>query len=90
MEAPKYWREQPARYRLEGSNCQACGIKHFPERPICPDCGTNRETGKKEVKIERVSGDIYAAQVIGQAQAPTEQVPNSQMTLEQTELVPVS
>ena len=61
MEIPRYWRLQSARYRLEGSNCSDCGIKHFPERPVCPDCGAggpifNAKTGeqKGETIIEQI------------------------------------
>lgn len=39
MEIARHWRLQRIRYRLEGSNCQNCEIKHFPPRDVCPDCG---------------------------------------------------
>jgi len=38
MPSPRYWREVPARYRLEGVRCGRCGKVVFPARSICPDC----------------------------------------------------
>lgn len=43
--------KQPSRWcrlripllRLQGSNCQECGRKHFPERRMCPDCGHDNQ-----------------------------------------------
>jgi scaffold protein (connect acetoacetyl-CoA thiolase and HMG-CoA synthase) len=47
MPAPQYAREIPARYRLEGARCQACGKTTFPARRVCPECrGTNFEPQK--------------------------------------------
>ncbi len=34
----RYWREIPQRYRLEANTCEACRIKFFPPRLICPQC----------------------------------------------------
>jgi hypothetical protein len=38
MPSPRYWREVPARYRLEASRCTACGKVIYPARDVCPDC----------------------------------------------------
>jgi uncharacterized OB-fold protein len=38
MPSPRYWREVPARYRLEGVRCAGCGKVVFPARAVCPDC----------------------------------------------------
>jgi len=38
MPAPKYWREIPQRYRLEGAKCKGCGQVYFPPRLICSSC----------------------------------------------------
>jgi hypothetical protein len=38
MPSPRYWREVPARYRLEGARCSGCGKVVFPSRPVCPEC----------------------------------------------------
>ena len=35
---PRYWREIPQRYRLEANKCEACDIKFFPPRLLCPQC----------------------------------------------------
>lgn len=39
MPSPRYWREVPARYRLEASRCGRCGKVSFPARTVCPHCG---------------------------------------------------
>jgi hypothetical protein len=36
--SPRYWREIPQRYRLEGGRCTTCGKIHYPPRLICPEC----------------------------------------------------
>jgi uncharacterized OB-fold protein len=38
MPSPRYWREIPARYRLEASKCGGCGKVVYPPRPVCPAC----------------------------------------------------
>ena len=38
MPSPRYLREIPARYRLEGSRCRSCGKVVYPARKICPGC----------------------------------------------------
>jgi hypothetical protein len=38
MPSPRYAREIPRRYRLEGAKCTACGKVSFPPRLICPEC----------------------------------------------------
>lgn len=35
----KYWREIPQRYRYEANICAKCGVKYFPPRLICRECG---------------------------------------------------
>ena len=30
MPSPRYWREIPARYRLEGARCKSCGKVDYP------------------------------------------------------------
>ncbi len=42
MTVPRFWREQPQRYRLVGTECPGCQTVHFPPRPVCPKC--RRET----------------------------------------------
>jgi uncharacterized OB-fold protein len=44
MPSPRYWREIPARYRLEAARCRGCGKVVFPARHMCPACrGTDWE-----------------------------------------------
>jgi len=38
MPSPRYWREMPARYRLEGVRCRTCGKVIYPSRRVCPAC----------------------------------------------------
>lgn len=38
MPSPRYWREIPARYRLEAGRCKGCGKVVYPARRICPSC----------------------------------------------------
>jgi len=44
MPSPRYRREMPQRYRLEGAQCKKCGKISFPPRLICAACGS-REFG---------------------------------------------
>lgn len=45
MPSPRYWREVPSRFRLEGSRCKSCGAVTYPSRRICRKCGkTELET----------------------------------------------
>jgi uncharacterized OB-fold protein len=38
MPSPRYWREIPTRYRLEGRRCRRCDNVIYPARRICPTC----------------------------------------------------
>jgi uncharacterized OB-fold protein len=38
MPSPRYWREVPARFRLEASRCRSCGKVAYPARTVCPSC----------------------------------------------------
>jgi len=38
MPSPRYWREMPGRYRLEGARCKGCGQVVTPARRVCPEC----------------------------------------------------
>jgi uncharacterized OB-fold protein len=41
----KSWREFPQRYRLEASQCTACGRIHYPPRVVCLECGATTFNG---------------------------------------------
>lgn len=43
MEIPRFWRNQAARYKLQGEICPE-GHKIFPPRDICPNCGKETKT----------------------------------------------
>lgn len=38
MPSPRYHREIPARYRLEGGRCTGCGSISYPARRVCSSC----------------------------------------------------
>jgi uncharacterized OB-fold protein len=38
MPSPRYWREVPARFRLEAGRCTGCGKVAYPARRVCPSC----------------------------------------------------
>jgi len=38
MPSPRYWREVPARLRLEAGRCTSCGKIEYPQRTVCPGC----------------------------------------------------
>ncbi|MGQ4834068.1 MAG: Zn-ribbon domain-containing OB-fold protein [Candidatus Asgardarchaeia archaeon] len=38
MSVPKYWREIPYHFRLEGGKCRDCGKAFVPYRQVCPYC----------------------------------------------------
>lgn len=40
-------REYPARYRLEGARCLACGEIVYPRRLVCPACGHRELAGHR-------------------------------------------
>ena len=49
MSVPRYWRNEVPRYRLVGEECNKCGNKYFPSRPVC-SCGS---TEFKEYKLSQ-------------------------------------
>ena len=38
MPSPRYWREVPARFRLEAARCRKCGRVSYPAALRCPEC----------------------------------------------------
>jgi len=50
MQVPRHWREIPQRYRLEAGKCKECNNISFPERIICPECGST------DIEIVKLSG----------------------------------
>lgn len=65
MTVPRFWREQPQRYRLIGSECGVCGAIHFPPRLVCPKC--RRESVGKLVPRQLAGrGTILAHTVVHQ------------------------
>lgn len=65
MTVPRFWREQPQRYRLLGSECGVCGSIHFPPRSVCPKC--RRESiGRITQRQLSGRGSILTATVVHQ------------------------
>ena len=62
MSVPRYWRNEVPRYRLQGKECNACGAKFFPAKPVCK-CGS---TDFKDYKLSE-RGEIITWTVIGSA-----------------------
>jgi uncharacterized OB-fold protein len=70
MISPRYHREIPQRYRLEGGKCKGCGNISFPPRLVCPECGKNefeqvvlKDEGKLlTFTIIRVGSDKFSLQ----------------------------
>ncbi|NIQ57295.1 MAG: transcriptional regulator [Gammaproteobacteria bacterium] len=60
MPSPRYWREIPNRYRLEGSRCRECGKTVFPARRICPLC---RGDAMEPLRLSR-RGTVVTSTVI--------------------------
>ncbi len=60
----KFWREQAARYNLEGTRCQNCGSFFFPPRAICPRC---RRKGRIVPYRFRGTGEVVTYTTVHQA-----------------------
>lgn len=60
MPSPRYWREVPARYRLEGSRCAGCDHVAYPARKVCPAC---RSTAMEPVQLTP-HGQVVTSTVI--------------------------
>lgn len=60
MSSPRYWREIPQRYRLEGARCSSCGMVWYPPRELCPAC---RSRHWEKVNLPR-TGRVVAHTVI--------------------------
>ena len=60
MPSPRYWREVPGRFRMEGGRCDKCGKVVLPLRRFCPDC---RSEALKPVSVSR-RGTVVTATVI--------------------------
>ena len=60
MPSPRYWREIPSRYRLEASECGACGKVSFPPRRVCPTC---RSGDLKRIRLSH-SGRVVTSTVV--------------------------
>jgi uncharacterized OB-fold protein len=59
MPSPRYWREIPARYRLEATKCPACGRVTYPPRSICPGCrGTTLERVELSCRAKVVTSTV--------------------------------
>ncbi len=60
MPSPRYWREVPNRYRLEGARCKDCGKVTFPGRGVCPVC---RSRNMEAIVLSR-SGKVVTSTVV--------------------------
>lgn len=53
MTVPRFWREIPQRYNLQGARCGACQGVYFPPREVCPAC---RRASIGKMEPMRLSG----------------------------------
>ena len=60
MPSPRYWREVPARLRLEGAACKGCKHVSYPARHVCPKCGGT----ESEMRKLSLSGKVVTSTVI--------------------------
>lgn len=60
MPSPRYWREIPARYRLEAARCKGCGEVVYPARRVCPAC---RGRDWEQARLSR-NGKVVTSTVI--------------------------
>jgi uncharacterized protein len=60
MPSPRYWREIPARYRLDAGRCTRCGHVSLPRRRVCPECASQEV---EPVRLAR-SGTVITSTVI--------------------------
>jgi uncharacterized OB-fold protein len=60
MPSPRYWREIPARYRLEGARCLKCEKVVYPRRRVCPAC---RGTAWEPLRLSR-RGKVVTSTVV--------------------------
>jgi uncharacterized OB-fold protein len=65
MTVPRFWREQPQRYRLLGSECQQCGRIYFPPRSVCPKC-RRESVGKMAQRQLSGRGSVLTHTVVHQ------------------------
>lgn len=62
MEISRNWRLRQQRYRLEGTECPACGHLAFPPRDICIKCGDDSPQPRRLIG----RGRIYSFTVLHQ------------------------
>ena len=82
MPSPRYWREIPARYRLEAAKCGGCGAVTYPARKVCPACRADRH---ETIELSR-KGKVVTSTVIHVAPADfTMQAPYAMALVETPE-----
>jgi scaffold protein (connect acetoacetyl-CoA thiolase and HMG-CoA synthase) len=65
MAVPRFWREQPQRYRLVGTECPKCKDVYFPPRSVCPEC-RRESVGKMRPRQLSGRGKILTFTVVHQ------------------------
>ena len=63
MTVPRFWREQPQRYRFLGSACEVCDQVFFPPRTVCPTC-RRESVGKVHERQLSGRGTIHTWTVV--------------------------
>jgi uncharacterized protein len=66
MGVPRFWREQPYRYNLEGTRCGNCERVYYPPRSVCLEC--RRESiGRRALHRLKGTGTVVVATTVHQA-----------------------
>lgn len=60
---PRFWREQPYRYNLEGTRCGNCERVYYPPRTVCTECRRD-SVGKMERHRLQGTGTVVVATVV--------------------------
>jgi uncharacterized protein len=63
---PRFWREQPYRYNLEGTRCGHCERVFYPSRTVCPECRRD-SLGKMTPHRLKGTGTVVAATTVHHA-----------------------
>ncbi len=66
MGVPRFWREQPYRYNLEGTRCGNCERVYYPTRTVCLECRRD-SIGRMSPHRLKGTGIVVASTIVHQA-----------------------
>ena len=82
MGVPRFWREQPHRYNLEGMRCGRCERVYFPPRTVCPECRRESVGRMEGVRLDGTGTVVVATVVHVPAPGFDDQVPYAMAIVE--------